>query len=101
MGDQKVQTRECTNPTRELQRQNALLAQSGCTFTPTQRSENKYTFSAGCTINTPGAASVSAQSSSVMTVESDSAYQVEITTTGAGTSTRETLIARRVGDCSK
>ena len=101
MGDQKLQTRECTNPTRELQRQNALLTRSGCTFTPTHRSGNQYTFSAECTVDTPGAASVSARSTSVMTVDSDSAYQVEITTTGAGTSTRETLIARRVGDCSK
>jgi hypothetical protein len=36
-----------------------------------------------------------------MTVESDSAYKVEISTTGAGTSTNEVLVARRVGDCPK
>jgi hypothetical protein len=101
VGDQRIQTRECTNPTRELQRQNELLMRSGCTLTPTQRSANQYTFSAECTLSTPGAASVSARSTSVMTVESDSAYRVEITTTGGGTSTQETLIARRVGDCSK
>jgi hypothetical protein len=101
VGGQKIQTRECTNPTDELRRQNALLTRSGCAFTPTQRSANKYTFSAECTVATPGAASVSARSTSVMTVESDSEYQVEITTTGEGTSTQETLFARRIGDCSR
>lgn len=101
VGGQKVETRECTNPTEELKKQNTLLTRSGCTFTPTQRSGDRYTFSAECTVNTPGAASVSARSTSMMTVESDSAYTVAITTTGAGTSTQETLIARRIGDCSK
>lgn len=101
VGAQKIETRECTNPTEELKRQNALLTKSGCSFTPTQRSGSSYTFSAECTVSTPGAASVTARSTSVMTVESDSAYKVEITTTGAGTSTQEMLVARRVGDCSK
>jgi hypothetical protein len=101
VGGQKLQTRECTNPSEELKRQNALLAKSGCKLTPTERSGSAYSFSAECTINTPGAASVSARSTSVMTVDSDSAYKVEIATTGAGTSTQEVLIARRVGDCTK
>jgi hypothetical protein len=101
VGGQKIETHECTNPTEELKRQNALLTKSGCTFTPTRRSGDRYTFSAECTVDTPGAASVSARSTSVMTVENDSAYKVEITTTGAGTSTQEMLIARRIGDCSR
>jgi hypothetical protein len=101
VGGQKIERRECTNPTDELKRQNTLLTKGGCSLTPIQRSGNSYTFSAECTVNTPGAASVSARSTSVMTVESDSAYKVEITTTGAGTSTQEMLIARRIGDCSK
>jgi len=101
VGGQKLQTRECTSPTEELKRQNALLSKGGCKLTPTQRSGDAYTFTAECTINTPNSASVSARSTSVMTVDGDSAYQVEITTTGAGTSTRELLIARRIGDCAR
>jgi len=101
VGGQKLQTRECTSPSEELKRQNELLAKSGCTISPTIRSGNAYTFSAECTINTPGAVSVSARSTSVMTVDSDGAYKVEIATTGAGTSTQEVLIARRVGDCTR
>lgn len=101
VGGQKLQTRECTSPTEELKRQNALLSKSGCKLSPTQRSGDAYAFTAECTINTPGSASVSARSTSVMTVDGDSAYQVEITTTGAGTTTREVLFARRIGDCAR
>jgi hypothetical protein len=101
VGGQKLQTKECTSPSEELKRQNELLTRSGCKLTPTQRVGNAYTFSAECTINAPGASTVNARSTSVMTVDDDSAYKVEITTTGAGTSTQETLIARRIGDCTR
>jgi hypothetical protein len=101
VGGQKLQTKECTNPTEQARQQNALLTRSGCKFTPTQRAENTYTFTAECTISAPAGASVTARSTSAMTVESDSAYKVEISTTGAGTSTNEVLVARRVGDCPK
>ena len=101
VGTQKLQTKECTNPSEDMKEQNALLTKGGCTFTPSTRSGKTYAFSAQCTINAPGSGQVTARSSSVLTVESDSAYRVEITTTGAGTSTNETLVARRVGDCTK
>ena len=101
VGGQKLQTKECTNPTEDMKQQNALLTKGGCKFTPSTRSGRTYTFSAECTINAPGSAPITARSTSVLTVESDTAYRVEITTTGAGTSTSETLLARRVGDCAK
>jgi hypothetical protein len=101
VGGQKLQTKECTNPTEDMKQQNALLTKGGCKFTPSTRAGKAYTFSAECTINAPGSAPITARSTSVLTVESDSAYRVEITTTGAGTSTNETLLARRVGDCAK
>lgn len=101
VGAQKLQTKECTNPTEDMKQQNTLLTKGGCKFTPSTRSGKTYTFSAECTINAPGSAPITARSTSVLTVESDGAYKVEITTTGAGTSTSETLLARRVGDCAK
>ena len=96
-----MQTQECTSPSEELRRQNDLLSRRGCRLTPTQREGNVYRFTAQCTIDAPSASPVEARSTSVMTVESDSAYRVEITTTGAGTSTQESLIARRIGECTK
>jgi len=101
VGGKKLQTKECTNPTEDMKQQNALLTKGGCKFTPSTRSGRTYTFSAECTINAPGSAPVTVRSISALTVESDGAYRVEITTTGAGTSTNEVLLARRVGDCPK
>ena len=101
VGGQKLQRQECVSPSEDMKRQNAMLEKSGCKFSPAQRAGNTYTFTAECAIKPPGGDTVSVRSTSVMTVENDSAYKVEIATTGAGTSTQELLVARRVGDCPK
>lgn len=101
VGGRKLQTQECTDPNDDTERQNALLAKGGCKVSPTQRAGNAYTFSAECAVKAPAGETVTARSTSVMTVQSDSAYTVDITTTGAGTTTQERLVARRIGDCAK
>jgi hypothetical protein len=102
VGGQKLQTQECVNPSEDMQRQNALLEKSGCKFSPGQRAGKTYTFTADCSIKPPGGgAAVAVHSSSVMTVDNDSAYKVEITTTAAGTTTPELLLAHRLDDCQK
>jgi hypothetical protein len=101
VGGRKLQTQECTDPNDDMDRQNAMLAKSGCKFSPPQRVGSTYTFSAECAVKPPGGETVTAHSTSVMTVQSDSAYTVDITTTGAGTTTQERLVARRIGDCVK
>jgi hypothetical protein len=101
IGGQKLQTKSCSNPSEDMQRQNAILEKGGCKFPPGKRSGNAYTFTVDCAVRTPDSDPVTVRSASVITVESDSAYKVDITTTGAGTSMEEHLIARRVGDCAK
>jgi hypothetical protein len=101
VGGQKLLAQECVDPNEGMKRQNAVLEKSGCTFSPGQRAGKTYTFTVDCSIKPPGGAAVTVHSTSVMTVESDSAYKVEITTTGAGTSTPELLLGRRLGDCTK
>jgi hypothetical protein len=98
---QKLETKSCTNPSEDMKRQDAILEKGGCKSTPGTRSGNAYTFTVDCTVTTPGSNPVNVRSTSVMTVESDSAYNVDITTTGAGISTQEQLVARRIGDCAK
>ena len=98
---QKLQTQECVNPNEEMQREHALLETGGCASSPGHRADKTYTFSADRTIKPPGGQPVTVRSTSVMTVEDDSAYKVEITTTGAGTATQELLLARRLGECTK
>jgi len=101
VGGQKLQTKSCTNPSEDMKRENAILEKGGCKSSPSKRSGNAYTFTVDCTITPPGSDPMNVRSTSVVTVESDSAYDVDITTTGAGVSTQERLVARRVGDCAK
>jgi len=101
VGGQALQTQSCSSPSEDMERQNALLEKGGCKSSPGKRSGDVYTFTVECMVATPGSGTVNVRSTSVMTAESDSAYNVDITTTGAGTSTQERLIARRIGDCTK
>lgn len=89
-----VANRECTDPTAEMRKSNDMLAKQGCTFTPVSKSGATYTFSSDCRIQ-----GVRYQSRSVITVESASAYRVDVTSSGSGPSTKEVLVAKRTGDC--
>jgi hypothetical protein len=101
VGGQALQTQSCSSPSEDMERQNAMLEKGGCKSSPGKRSGDVYTFTVECMVATPGSGTVNVRSTSVMTAESDSAYNVDITTTGAGTSTQERLVARRIGDCTK
>ena len=102
-GGQKMHTTQCTNPSDDMKRQNEMIEKrGGCKISPMQHSGNAYTFSADCNMNSPQGGMVSFHSTSVMTVESDSAYKIEVTTSAGqpGPTGKEQLTARRVGDCS-
>lgn len=95
-----IESSKCTVPTDDMKRQNATLQKAGCTFGPVQKSGNTYTFKADCEMKMPGG-SVSSHTTSVLTMENDGAYRLEVTGTADGTPTKESLVARRVGDCSR
>ena len=102
-GGQKMHTTQCTNPSDDMKRQNEMIEKrGGCKISPMQHSGNSYTFSADCNMNSPQGGMVSFRSTSVMTVESDTAYKIEVTTSAGqpGPTGKEQLTARRVGDCS-
>lgn len=89
-----IQTKSCTSPSADMNKQNEMLTKGGCKFSPIARAENTYTYSATCKLQ-----GASGTSKSVLTVESDSAYSIRIESDFGGTPTRELLRARRVGDC--
>jgi hypothetical protein len=91
---QTIKSSKCTSPGEDMKAQNERLAKSGCKFSPTVRSGSTYTFSSQCSIQ-----GISAQSTSVITVDSDSAYRLNVDGTAAGEKTHEVLLARRIGDC--
>jgi hypothetical protein len=102
-GGQKMHATQCTDPGEDMRRQNEMIEKGGgCKISPLQRSGNTYSFSADCSMKTPRGDTVSFRSTSVMTVESDSAYKIDVTTSSGGADSpvgKELLTARRVGDC--
>lgn len=98
-GPKTIASRRCTEPGEDMKRQQAMFAKSGCTVSPVSRRGSVYSFVADC----KGAGIGAVVSQSVITVESDSAYTIEVESTGdvdgGGRKNRELLKARRVGDC--
>jgi ABC-type transport system involved in cytochrome bd biosynthesis fused ATPase/permease subunit len=86
--------KKCTDPSADMKRMNEMLSKQGCKFSATTVKANVYSFSAECKMQ-----GASGQSQSTITVESDSAYTVLVTGSGGGRSTKEFLVAKRVGDC--
>ena len=96
-GAQKPMTltnKKCTDPSVDMKNMHAMLAKQGCKVSPATTRGNQYTFSSEC--NVKGTAM---SSQSVITVESDSSYKVNVTSKDGGKSTKELLVAKRVGNC--
>ena len=99
IGTQKMVIKECTSPSDDMKRQNAILEKAGCRFSPMKKHGNIYTFTAECAVKNPSGGTLISRTTSVITVESDSAYKVQVDGTTNGQSTKEQLNARRIGDC--
>jgi len=91
-----VTSKRCIDPAADMQRQNATLAKSGCTISAPARAGNTYTFTAACKVM-----GISSNTTSTLVVESDSAYTLTVEGTTDGEPTKETMKARRTGDCAK
>ncbi len=92
----KVSTSECTDPTADQKKQQAMLAKAGCQFTPLSQSGKTYRYSATCKM-----AGMTTTSDSVLEVESAEAYTITVDSIVDGDKTHEVLRARRTGDCAK
>jgi uncharacterized protein DUF3617 len=88
-----MKMQECIDPTEDMKKQNLSAAQIGCKSS-SSRNGDKYNVTADCVIQ-----GVAMESKSVITVESDSAYRIDVETLAGGKTTKELLVARRVGDC--
>jgi hypothetical protein len=73
-----------------------LNTKQGCKASSVVKSGNAYSFTTDCQIQ-----GVPMQSRSVVTVESDSAYKVDVTSKGGARSTTEALVAKRIGECKE
>ena len=91
---QTMNTKQCVDPTEDMKKQNEMLTKAGCKMPAGTRSGNSYGFTIDCVMQ-----GVTMQSKSVITVESDSAYRIDVESQQGGKTTKEVLLARRIGDC--
>lgn len=89
-----LSNKKCTDPSADMKHMNELLAKQGCKVSAVSSKGNTHSFTSSCQVQ-----GVPMQSQSVMTVQSDSAYTVQVSSSGGGRRTKEMLTARRVGDC--
>jgi len=75
------------------------LQKIGCKLSPTTHAGSTWTYSADCTVKLPSGA-MSFSKTSVLTADSDTAYQVETRTTGKTGTTSQVISAHRVADCT-
>lgn len=88
-----MQTKQCTNPIDDMEKQNEMLNRGRCKSSPIVRSGHVYTYSAACKMQAP-----SETSKSVLTDEGDSACTIRVDSDVGGETTRGLLSARRIGD---
>jgi hypothetical protein len=91
---QSVATKRCVDPTADMKRQNDMLSKQGCTLSPVTAKGNVYTFTSECRMQ-----GLSMRSTSVITAESDTAYTLQVSSSGSEGASQEKLVARRIGDC--
>ena len=97
-GGNRYEAKECGDPAHTMQANNASLEKLGCRLSPVTHDGSTYTFTSECAIKLPSGVYLST-TSSVLTVESDSAYRLEVRETRQGRTTEETIVAHRVADC--
>jgi hypothetical protein len=96
-GEKQPQVRtmtRCADPGDEIRRKWQSLAMQACKFSPVTHSGNTWNYNSACT--TQGQ---TLQMKSVIVVNKDDSYRSETLSRSATRSSREIVVARRVGDC--
>jgi hypothetical protein len=97
----KIEMTECTSPTEDMKKMNAKLEKGGCRMSPMKKSGKVFTYTADCSMKMPTGATMKSRSTSVMTVESDSSYRLEVDAVTDGKASKERMVAKRIGDCPR
>lgn len=100
LGDSRFVAKECGDPAATMREHNASLTKLGCKLSPLVQQGSTYTFSSECAIKLPSGVYASS-ATSVLTVESDSAYRLDVRETNHGKTSEQTIVAHRVADCER
>jgi len=88
--------RRCANPSDDIRRKWRALADQTCKFTPVKRDGNHYAYSSQCQKE-----SVRLSMKALIVVTSDQEYRVETESQTNNQVRKESLVAKREGDCAK
>jgi uncharacterized protein affecting Mg2+/Co2+ transport len=93
----QVQTlHRCANPTEDIRRKWQVLASKTCKFSPVAHDGKRYTYSSTCQKD-----QMLLNMKAVIIVESDQAYQVDTESRTNNQVRRESVVAKREGECTK
>ncbi|MGH8264383.1 MAG: DUF3617 domain-containing protein [Steroidobacterales bacterium] len=88
--------RRCANPSEDVRKKWQALALETCKFSPVSHSGNHYSYSSTCQKE-----GMQLSLKATITVESEQAYRVDTESRTNNQVRKETLIAKREGDCAK
>ena len=92
-GGTPMTAQKCTDPAKLFA---AKPPMDTCNFSPMAHSGNTLSFTADCTVH-----GMALTSKTAIVVDGDSAYTMTVDSQGGGVSTKEVLVAKRVGDCDQ
>jgi len=92
---EKVSHTECTDPTADHHKQQAMLAKAGCQFSPLTQTGTSYRYSATCKMG-----GMTTRSDSVLEAVSAEAFTITVDSVIGDSKTHEVLTARRIGNCA-
>lgn len=98
-GTSKFTATECIDPSEDLRRQHQALERMGCKVSPALHNGTTYKYAADCAIKLPSGV-MTFSTTSVLTAESETAYQIENKMANEGGTSGETIKAQRVADCA-
>lgn len=88
--------RKCTNPSEDIRKKWQMLALETCKFSPVTHNGNRYSYTSSCQKE-----GMQLSTKAVITVEGDQAYRVDTESRTNSQVRKETLVAKREGDCAK
>lgn len=94
-------TRKCMGPYAELIRQHTALTESGCSFQTSTKSATQFEIRSKCIKRDPAGRRWESDSVSILTVQSDTSYQLDVRGTTNTVPMQESVQGRWVGTCSE
>jgi hypothetical protein len=98
-GGKDIDNQSCVNPVELVKAEHATLKASGCKVSDFTRSGNAYRYTSNCEMQTRKGRTMKSDLTSVMKVEGDSGFTLEVRGTTNNQPVNEVIVGKRIGDC--